>query len=160
VANPFAKSRWFHRIANYSGPPAFFRVLPVPRGFALLTVTGRRTGKRRRRPIRAIRDGSTLYAVAILGERSDWLRNLRANPRAEARLGIRTREMTLRGITDPVEHERAEQLYVETVVPYDYFDVPIVDWTFPLPARIRKSHRDWLRVGTLVALELESPDKQ
>jgi deazaflavin-dependent oxidoreductase (nitroreductase family) len=155
VANPFAKSRWFHKLANYSGPPAFFRVLPVPRGFALLTVTGRRTGKRRRRPIRAIREGSTLYAVAILGARSDWLRNLRANPKAQARVGVRTRSITLREVTDEGEREKAEQLYIQTVVPYDYFDVPIVDWTFPSPARIRKSHRDWLQRGTLVALELE-----
>jgi deazaflavin-dependent oxidoreductase (nitroreductase family) len=155
VANPFARSRWFHKLANYSGPPAFFRVLPVPRGFALLTVRGRRSGKRRRRPIRAIRDGQTLYAVAILGQRSDWLRNLRANPRATARLGVRTRSITLREVTDPVEREKAERLYIETAVPYDYFDVPIVDWTFPSPARIHKSHRDWLGRGTLVALELE-----
>ena len=156
MANPFAKSRWFHKLANYSGPPAFLRVVPVPHGFALLTVTGRKSGKRRRRPIRAIREGSTLYAVAILGERSDWLRNLRANPRAQARLGMRTRPITLREITDPAEREKAAQLYIDTVVPYDFFDVPIVDWTFPSPARIRKSHRDWLAAGTLVALELES----
>jgi len=159
VANPFAKSRWFHRLANISGMWVFFRLLPAPRGFALLTVTGRRTGKRRRRPIRAIRDGSTLYAVAILGERSDWLRNLRANPKAQTRVGVRTREITMREIMDPVEREKAQQLYIETVVPYDYFDVPIVDWTFPTPARIRKSHRDWLQRGILVALEQESPDK-
>jgi deazaflavin-dependent oxidoreductase (nitroreductase family) len=160
MANPFAKSRWFHRLANYSGPPAFFRVLPLPPGFALLTVTGRRTGKRRRRPIRAIRDRSTLYAVAILGEKSDWLRNLRANPRATARVGVRTRGITLREITDPAEREKAAQLYIDTVVPYDYFDVPIVDWTVPTPARIRKSHRTWLKVGILVALELESAGKR
>jgi len=159
MPNPFAKSRWFHKLANFSGPPAFFRVLPLPHGFALLTVTGRRSGKRRRRPIRAIRDGSTLYGVAILGDRSDWLRNLRANPRATARLGIRTREITLREVTDTAEREKAERLYIETVVAYDYFDVPIVDWTFPSPSRIRKSHRDWLGRGTLVALDLESPDK-
>jgi deazaflavin-dependent oxidoreductase (nitroreductase family) len=155
MANPFAKSRLFHRLANYSGPPAFFRVVPLPRGFALLTVTGRRTGTRRRRPIRAIRDGTTLYAVAILGERSDWLKNLRVNPRAQARVGIRTRSITLREVTDPAEREKAEQLYIETVLPYDYFDVPIVDWTVPTPSRIRKSHRAWVRVGILIALELE-----
>ena len=155
MANPFEKSRWFHKLANYSGPPAFFRVLPVPHGFALLTVTGRRTGKRRRRPIRAIRDGQTLYGVAILGAQSDWLRNLRADPKAQARLGIRTRGVMLREITDEAERRDAEQLYIETVVPYDYFDVPIVDWTIPSPSRIRQSHRDWLQRGTLVALELE-----
>jgi deazaflavin-dependent oxidoreductase (nitroreductase family) len=155
MANPFAKSRWFHRLANYSGPPAVFRVLPLPRGFTLLTVTGRRTGKRRRRPIRAIREGSTLYAVAILGARSDWLRNLRSNPRGRARTGIRTQEVTLREITHLSERERAEQLYVETVVPYDFFDVPIVEWAWPSTARIRRSHREWLERGVLVALELD-----
>src|SRR5207253_10433017 len=105
MANPFAKSRLFHKLANYSGPPAFFRVLPVPRGFALLTVTGRRTGKRRRRPIRAIRDGQTLYGVAILGAQSDWLRNLRADRKAQARPGIRTRGITLRELTDGADGE-------------------------------------------------------
>jgi len=155
MANPFAKSRWFHRLANVSGMWVFFRVLPAPRGFALLTVTGRRTGKRRRRPIRAIRDGSTLYAVAILGGRSDWLRNLRSNPKAQARVGVRTRGITMREITDPAEREKVVQLYVETVAPYDYVDVPIVDWTWPSPSRIRKSHRDWLEGGTLVALDLD-----
>src|SRR5438876_10540072 len=103
MANPFAKSRWFHKLANYSGPPAFFRVLPVPRGFALLTVTGRRTSKRRRRPIRAIRDGRTLYGGAIRGAQSEWTRNLRADPKAQARLGIRTRGITLSEITDAAE---------------------------------------------------------
>jgi deazaflavin-dependent oxidoreductase (nitroreductase family) len=160
MANPFAKSRWFHKLANYSGPPAFFRVVPLPRGFALLTVTGRRSGKRRRRPIRALRDGNTLYGIAILGEKSDWLRNLRANPRATARVGMRTRGVSLRELTDPAERQKAEQLYIETVVPYDYFDVPIVDWTVPTPSRIRESHRIWVKAGILVALELESPDKR
>src|SRR5439155_20020745 len=108
MANPFAKSRWFHKLANYSGPPAFFRVLPVPRGFALLTVTGRRTGKRRRRPIRAIRDGQTLYGVASLGAQSDWLRNLGPDPKAQARLGVRTQGITLREIKDAAEREDAE----------------------------------------------------
>lgn len=155
MANPFVRSRWFHRLANVSGMWIFFRLLPVPRGFALLTVTGRRSGKRRRRPIRAIRDGATLYVVAILGERSDWLRNVRANPRASVRLSTRTRPVTIREITEPSERQNAAELYVETVVPYDYFDVPIVDWTWPSASRIRRSHREWLERGTLVALALE-----
>src|SRR3970282_2205747 len=79
VANPFAFSRWYHKLSNIFVAPQF-RVLPMPRGFVLLTVTGRRTGKRRRRPIRAIRRGDTFYAVAVLGERSDWLRNVRRQP--------------------------------------------------------------------------------
>src|SRR5438094_9741188 len=100
MANPFAKSRLFHKLANYSGPPAFFRVLPLPRGFALLTVTGRKTGRRRRRPIRAIRDGTTLYAVAILGAQSDWLRNRRADRKAQAPLAVRKRGTNTRETTN------------------------------------------------------------
>jgi deazaflavin-dependent oxidoreductase (nitroreductase family) len=133
----------------------FFRLLPVPRGFALLTVTGRRTGKKRRRPIRAVGDGATYYGVAILGERSDWLRNLRANPRAQARIGTRTRPVAMREISDASERARAEELYVQSVLPYDYIDVPMVEWTWPSPKRVRESHRDWLQKGKLVALEIE-----
>jgi len=156
MPNPFAKSRWFHRLANYSGPPAFFRVLPLPRGFALLRVRGRRTGKLRHRPIRAIRDGDTLYAVAILGRRSDWLRNARTDPRVRVRVGWRWRDATVREVTDAAELEKAKQLYVETVVLYDYFDVPIVEWTFPTSGKIVRSHEKWQTGGVLVAIELEA----
>src|SRR5439155_1539909 len=90
---------------------------------------------------------ATRHAYAHLG--------LEAPRSAQAMLGIRTRGITLREITDEAEREEAEQLYVETIVPYDYFDVPVVDWTWPSPSRIRKSHREWLERGTLVALELE-----
>jgi deazaflavin-dependent oxidoreductase (nitroreductase family) len=160
MPNPFAKSRFFHRLANYSGPPAFFRVLPLPGGFALLRVRGRRTSTLRHRPIRAIRDGDTLYAVAILGKRSDWLLNAREDQDARVRVRRKWYSARVREVTDPTEREKAKQLYVETVVPYDYFDVPIVDWTWPSPARIRKSHRMWLEGGILVALELESAGKR
>jgi deazaflavin-dependent oxidoreductase (nitroreductase family) len=132
----------------------FFRLLPTPRGFALLTVTGRKTGKRRRRPIRAIRDGATYYGVAILAERSDWLKNLRANPQAQARIGARTRGITMREINDPSERANAERLYVDSVLPYDFVDVPMVEWTWPSPGRIRKAHQDWFHRGTPVALEV------
>jgi deazaflavin-dependent oxidoreductase (nitroreductase family) len=135
----------------------FFRLLPAPRGFVLLTVTGRKTGKRRRRPIRALRDGSIYYGVAILGERSDWLKNLRANPRAQARIGTRTRAITMREVSDAGERAKAVKLYVETVVPYDFVDVPLVEWAWPSPGRIRKAHQDWVERGRLVALEVDQP---
>jgi deazaflavin-dependent oxidoreductase (nitroreductase family) len=156
MPNPFAKSRSFHRLANYSGPPAFFRVLPLPRGFALLTVTGRKTGTLRRRPIRAIRDGSTLYAVAILGERSDWLLNARKTPDVRVRVGAKWHSAHVRDIADSQERDKARKLYVETVVPYDYFDVPLVEWTVPTPGKIVHKHEKWFDGGVPVAIELES----
>jgi deazaflavin-dependent oxidoreductase (nitroreductase family) len=154
MPNPFAKSRWFHRLANYSGPPAVFRVLPLPGGFALLRVRGRRTGTLRHRPIRAIHDGDTLYAVAIMGKRSDWLRNARKDPDVRVRVGQSWYSARVREVTDAAEREKAKQLYVETVVAYDYFDVPLVEWTFPTPNKIVEKHGSWLAGGVLVAIEL------
>ena len=154
MPNPFAKSRWFHKVANYSGPPAFFRVLPLPHGFALLTVTGRKTGTLRRRPIRAIRDGSTLYAVAIMGPHSDWLRNARKNPDVRVRVGRKSHSARVREVTDPAERDKARKLYVAKVVPYDYFDVPLVEWTVPTPGKIVHKHEKWFDGGVPVAIEL------
>jgi deazaflavin-dependent oxidoreductase (nitroreductase family) len=154
MPNPFAKSRWFHKVANVTGGPQMFRLFPVPRGFALLRARGRRTGKLRDRPIRAIRDGDTLYAVAILGKRSDWLRNARKTPDARVRVGRRWHGARVREVTDPAEREKAKQLYVETMVPYDYFDVPLVEWTLPTPGKIVEKHESWLAGGVLVAIEL------
>ena len=133
-----------------------FRLFPVPRGFALLRVRGRRTGKWRHRPIRAVRDSDTLYAVAILGNRSDWLHNARKNPEVRVRVGRRWRDARVREVTDAAELDKAKQLYVETVVPYDYFDVFIVEWTFPTHGKIAGSHERWLAGGVLVAIELEA----
>lgn len=155
MPNPFARSRWFHKLANVTGGPQMFRLFPVPRGFALLRLRGRRTGKLRDRPIRAIRDGDTLYAVAILGKRSDWLRNARKDPDVRAKVGRRWRDARVREVTDGAERQNAKQLYVDAVVPYDYFDVPLVEWTFPAHGKIVQSHEKWLSGGVLVAIELE-----
>ena len=86
MPNPFAGSRGYARLSNLLMQP-LYRLLPVPRGFALLTVIGRRSGRRLRRPVRAIRSDNTLYAVAKLGERSDWLRNVRKEPQVEIKVG-------------------------------------------------------------------------
>jgi deazaflavin-dependent oxidoreductase (nitroreductase family) len=153
VPNPFAKSRTFHKLSNIFVSP-MFRLLPMPRGFALLTVTGRASGKPRRRPIRAIRRNETLYAVAILGERSDWLRNVRANPEVRVKIGARTGKGTAREVTDEEERASAAELYAETVVGYDYVDYPTVHWAFPTPRSIRKAHREWVEGGTIVAVDL------
>ncbi len=158
MPNPFKRSRWFHKLANVSGGPQMFRLFPVPRGFSLLRVRGRRTGKLRDRPIRALPDGETLYAVAILGKRSDWLRNARKDPNVRVKVGRRWRDAHVREVTDEVEREKAKQLYVETVVPYDYFDVPIVEWAFPTHRKIVESHAKWLAGGALVAIDLEAGD--
>ena len=156
MPNPFAFSRWYHKLSNIFVVPQF-RVLPMPRGFVLLTVTGRRTGKRRRRPVRAIRRGDTFYAVAVLGERSDWLRNVRREPDVRVKVGMRTSDATAREVADPEERKAALELYVNEVVPYDYVDYPSVHWGWPTRRRIIDAHRQWAENGALVAIDLAPP---
>ncbi|MGH7818690.1 MAG: nitroreductase/quinone reductase family protein [Candidatus Binatia bacterium] len=90
MANPFASTRGYARLSNLVMAPVF-RLLPVPRGFALLTVTGRRSGRLYSRPVRAVRGaGDALYVVAMIGERSDWPRNIRTNAQVLVKLGRHT----------------------------------------------------------------------
>lgn len=154
MPNPFAKSRWYHRLSNIFVAPQF-RLFPMPRGFIFLTVTGRRSGKQRGRPVRAVRRGDTFYAVAVLGERSDWLRNVRKEPRVGVKVGSRRRQGWARQVVDEAEREAAAELYASEVFPYDYVDYASVHWGFPSRRKIQEAHRSWVRDGVMVAIEVE-----
>jgi deazaflavin-dependent oxidoreductase (nitroreductase family) len=154
LPEPHKLPRWYLKMGNITNP-AMFRLLPVPRGFVLLNLTGRKSGKPRPRPIRALRDGDTLYGVALAGKYSDWLKNARVHPDISVKLGRKTRPASLREVTDAVEKERATQLYVDTVVPYDYQDYPMVHWDFPTRRKIIDAHRRWVDRGIMVAIDLK-----
>ncbi len=161
MPNPFAGSRGYARLSNVFMRP-LFGLLPVPRGFALLTVTGRRSGRPRQRPVRAVRRArtgarlgdDTLYAVAMLGERSDWLRNVRKEPRVQAKVGGRRHEGLAREIADPAERDAAIDAYVREVVPADYTDYLAYHWGWPSRRKIEEAHRNWARDGIMVAIDL------
>ncbi len=157
MPNPFAGSRGYARLSNIFMRP-LFNLLPVPQGFVLLTVTGRRSGRRRQRPVRAVRSGDTLYAVAMLGERSDWLRNVRRDPRVEAKLGRRRYSGLAREVGDRAEREAALELYVREVFPADYGDYAAYHWGFPTRRKIEEAHRRWAAEGVMVAIDLERPE--
>jgi deazaflavin-dependent oxidoreductase (nitroreductase family) len=154
MANPFAGTRSYAKLANMFMVP-LFSLFPVPRGFALLTVTGRRSGRRRQRPVRAVRQNDTLYAVAMMGERSDWLRNVRKEPRIGIRVGRQRFEGAAHEITDPAEREAALGLYVRSVFPADYSDYASYHWGWPTRRKIEEAHRRWAEEGVLVAIELD-----
>ncbi len=157
MANPFAGSRGYARLSNLLMVP-LFRLLPVSRGFALLTVTGRRSGKARRRPVRAVRRGDTLYAVAMLGERSDWLRNVRKKPLVGVKLGSRRLAGRAREVTDAAEAAAALAAYVGEVVPADYVDYASYHWGWPTRRKIQEAHRRWAEKGIMVAIDIERLD--
>jgi deazaflavin-dependent oxidoreductase (nitroreductase family) len=154
VANPFAQKRWYSKISNVLMAPVF-RFVPMPHGFVLLTVTGRRSGKPRHRPVRAVEVDGTHYAVALLGERADWLRNVRVQPRVRVKVGGRTQDATVREVSDPAEVARAGDVYVNQIDRYDYVDYPNLEWGWPSKRNIVDAHRRWLERGVLVAIDLD-----
>ncbi len=158
MPDPADLPRWYHRLSNAT-LARLFGLLPMPRGFVLLTVTGRRSGVPRRRPVRAVRRDNTFYAVALLGERSDWLRNVRKEPQVRVKAGGRTRAGVAREITEGPERETAAELYTREVVPYDYVDYPSVHWSFPTRGKIVDSHRRWVENGVLVAIDLTAEEE-
>lgn len=75
-----------------------------------LTTTGRRSGRRHTIEIWFAADGDSVYVLSGGGDRSDWVRNLRADP--EVTVGIAGVELSgqARMITDPAEERRARDL--------------------------------------------------
>jgi deazaflavin-dependent oxidoreductase (nitroreductase family) len=130
----------------------WFTVLP-PAGFAVLTTTGRRTGRTRRRCVRAIRRGDTAYLVAIGGEHSRWLKNVRADP--EVLLRVRGGRFT--GVArepGPSELAHARAAFCDTVKPFDYLECRVHRTGRPTREKIIALHRTWFEGGTPLVVEL------
>jgi deazaflavin-dependent oxidoreductase (nitroreductase family) len=150
--NPFVGSPAGGRVLSALQLP-WFMFLP-PRGFGVLTTTGRRTGKTRHRCVRAIRWGSEVYVVAIGGQRSAWVKNIQAN--AEVRLRIRggSFRAEAREVRDPAERGRAMDAYCETVNRFDHAEYLMHCSGRPTPAKIQGLHHRWFTTGTPIVLEL------
>ena len=153
MANPFSKSRTFHKIGNVTNT-APMRVLPTPRGYAILTTIGRKTGKPRPRAIRAVREGEQVYAVALLGDKCAWLINVRANPKVTLRLGTKTMPATARQVTDPDELVRAAAAYHAIAGWYDYLDYVNYVWSIPTRKNLLAAHDRWFETGPVIAFDL------
>ena len=64
--------------------------------YLYLTTTGRRTGAPRTIEIWFTQHAGRLYVISELGERSQWVRNLRHDPRVAVRVGDRRFRATAR----------------------------------------------------------------
>jgi deazaflavin-dependent oxidoreductase (nitroreductase family) len=153
MANPFARSRWFHKVGHVTNT-SVWRLLPTPSGLGVLTSTGRRTGKRRTRAIRAVRDGDRVYAVAMLGRRCDWLYNIRAQPNVRLKLGRQTYDARGREVLDAAEREHMESVYLQNAGWFDYADYANLMWSLPTRWKIERAHRQWLDEGIPVVFEI------
>jgi deazaflavin-dependent oxidoreductase (nitroreductase family) len=135
----------------------------VPTGHALLTTTGRKTGKRRRKVIRAIVQDDRAYIVQLRPPAAAletplavaaWVLNIRADPHVQLKLGRRTCDATMREIEDPAELARAREIFCEPVHPVDYPECVIHMKGRPSARKIRDLHRYWFDTGVPLVAEL------
>lgn len=150
--NPLTTSATGGRILSASQLPWF--TLRPPRGFGVLTTTGRRTGKKRRKCVRAIRDGDSVYLVSLGGSTAAWFLNLKTDPRVRLRIRDGRFEGVAREITDPGEHEKAKKVYAGTVNPFDAMEYRMHRPNRPTRDRIQEMHEKWFTDGTPVVIEL------
>ncbi|WP_280338482.1 nitroreductase/quinone reductase family protein [Nocardia neocaledoniensis] len=136
----------------------------MPRGYGVLTTTGRKSGLPRPKCVRVLREGSRAYLVQLMppsllverpGAVNAWLRNIRADPRVTLELPDGTFGGTAREIADPAESDMARTLLCDTVVPLDFAECALHLRGFPSRAKIRDLHEYWFRTGRAVAIDLD-----
>ncbi|MHA1168948.1 MAG: nitroreductase family deazaflavin-dependent oxidoreductase [Candidatus Hodarchaeales archaeon] len=87
--------KWFKRANRFFVVPLYrLRILPLfGIGWIILMITtvGRKTGKTRRNPVEFHRVDGTIVITAGRGEKTDWVRNIRANPdKVRVQVGFRS----------------------------------------------------------------------
>ncbi|MFI5047177.1 MAG: nitroreductase/quinone reductase family protein [Acidimicrobiia bacterium] len=85
--------------------------------FCYLTTCGRVTGAPHKIEIWFALEGSRLYMLAGAGRRSDWVRNLDAQPAVTIRIRDVTQRATARVVTDAGEDRLARTLLFEKYEP-------------------------------------------
>jgi deazaflavin-dependent oxidoreductase (nitroreductase family) len=137
----------------------------TPSGHGVLTTTGRKTGKARRKVIRAIRQNDRVYVVQLRLPKpaietplmvTAWVLNIRANPHVRLKLGRRTYAAAMREIDAPAELARAREIFCEPVHLVDYGESMLHLKGMPSPRKIRDLHRYWFDTGVPLVAELQS----
>jgi deazaflavin-dependent oxidoreductase (nitroreductase family) len=151
--NPFTTTLTGGRVLSAVQLPWF--ALAPPSGYGVLTTRGRRTGKRRRKCVRAVRMGDRAFLVAIPGSAAAWIMNIRADPRVHLRMrGARLRG-TAREVRDEQELQEAFEAYCGTT---SFFDrgAFVLHWPGrPTASRIRELLELWFENGVVVAVDLD-----
>lgn len=151
--NPFVSSPLGGRTLSGLQLPWF--LLRPPMGYGVLTTTGRKTGKRRRRCVRAIRAGDKVYLVAIKGgSTTGWAKNVRANQNAHLRVRGGRFACILRPPRDELERQRAQEAYCENVELFDYLTYTQWRRGWPRRARIEQLLCGWFDDGSVFVAEL------
>lgn len=160
--NPFTRSATGGRVLSALMLPGFTLYPPV--GYGVLTTTGRKTGKARRRCVHAIKHGNRAYIVMIrptpaaiaLPSTAAWIWNIRANQDVRLRLRGATFAGRARELTDERELQRAKEIYRHAVNPFDYVEYVFHNGRVPTRTRIQKLHNTWFDTGIPLVVELQN----
>jgi len=154
--NPFMRSPTGGRILSAMMLPYF--TLRPPLGFGVLTTTGRRTGKQRRKCIHVIRTDNKAYIVMIKphikAKASAWVLNIRANPNVSLRMRGGTFTGLARELDDDQELQHAREVYCATINPFDYLECTFHRGWRPTQTKIEELHRSWFDTGIPLVIEL------
>jgi deazaflavin-dependent oxidoreductase (nitroreductase family) len=139
-------------------------VLALPgSGYGVLTTTGRKTGKARRKCIRVIRRGNKAYLMQlrppeVAMERPSavaaWVWNIRSNPNVTLRIRGGTFAGVARELNDPAELATAREALCETVNPMDYGECALHLRGMPTRAKIKDLHRYFFDTGIPLVIDL------
>jgi deazaflavin-dependent oxidoreductase (nitroreductase family) len=136
----------------------------TPAGYGVLTTTGRKTGKPRKKCIRVIQRGDRAYLVALLLPHiavknptavQGWVHNIRANPNVRLRLPGGDFDGVAREITDADERALAHSLLCDTVLPFDYGECALHLRGMPTRTKIQELHQYWFETGIPVVIDLK-----
>jgi deazaflavin-dependent oxidoreductase (nitroreductase family) len=132
-------------------------------GFGVMTTTGRKTGKARRKCIRVIRRGNKAYIVQLRPPelamtRPDavaaWVWNIRSNPNVRLRIRGGTFAGVARELEDPGELAEARDALCETVNLFDYGECNLHLRGLPTRSKIKELHRYWFDTGIPLVIDL------
>lgn len=160
--NPFTRSAAGARALNALMLPGF--TLHPPIGYGVLTTTGRRTGKTRRRCVRAIRQGNRAYIVMIrptpeaiaLPWTAAWMWNIRANQSVRLRLSEGVFAGRAVELTDAQDLQTAREVYCNAVNAFDYAECAFHRSGRPTRAKIQTLHRSWFDTGIPLVVKLRN----
>ncbi len=140
------------RVLNALHQPWF--LLRPPLGYGIIETSGRKTGKTRRRCLRAVREGDKVYVVAIKGGVTGWAKNARADPKVRIRLRGGWFEGRAREVRAD-EAGDAKRIYCDQEVgTFEYAEYTMWRKGRPNPEKIRDLHRAWCAQGTPMVIEL------
>jgi deazaflavin-dependent oxidoreductase (nitroreductase family) len=148
------------RIVSALTLPLF--TLRPPSGFGVITTRGRKTGKARRKCIRAVRRGNRAYLVALRPPElamsrptavAGWVWNIRADPNVKLRIRDGTFTGAARELTDAGELAEAREALCETVNLFDFAECRLHLRGLPTRSKIQDLRRYWFDTGIPLVIE-------